>query len=312
MPREDDPDRLSADDARILGVESAVITGHTLKLVVLEPGAGPLDIDALQAAVAKRLPTQPRATQRVDTAGPEPRWVQAGEFDIRNHVRRRTTPNCVSRADLWKAVSELMSEHLDRGRPLWTFDVIGPLADGREAIAVRIHHAMADGIAGVRFLHAVLWDPHPEPPERARPGLRGPTERGPFIERCGCPAVLRELGHRGSRSPFDRTITGSRELAFAVAPLADLKAIGGSRPAHATVNDVLPASVAGGLREWLGDTASRHLRAQIPVSLHHRGEVASDLGNRDSFMNIAPTEVSRRRSPGRVALVAAAEACTSP
>ena len=29
MPREDDPDRLSADDAHILGVESAVITGHT-------------------------------------------------------------------------------------------------------------------------------------------------------------------------------------------------------------------------------------------------------------------------------------------
>src|SRR6476469_1858701 len=96
MPRADDPDRLSADDAHILGVESAVITGHTLKLVVLEPGASPLDIDALQAAVAKRLPTQPRATQRVDTSGAEPRWVQAGEFDICDHVRRRTTPNCVS------------------------------------------------------------------------------------------------------------------------------------------------------------------------------------------------------------------------
>ncbi len=287
MPREDDPDRLSADDAHILGVESAVITGHTLKLVVLEPGAGPLDTDSLQEAVAKRLPTQPRATQRVDTSGPEPRWVQAGEFDIGDHVRRRTTPNCVSRADLWKAVSELMSEHLDRGRPLWTFDVIGPLADGREAIAVRIHHAMADGIAGVRFLHAVLWDPHPEPTERPRPGLRGPTERGAFIGAVRMPgAVLRELGHRGSRSPFDRTITGSRELAFAVAPLADLKAIGGSRPAHATVNDVLLAIVAGGLREWLGDTASRHLRAQIPVSLHLRDEVAGDLGNRDSFMNV--------------------------
>jgi diacylglycerol O-acyltransferase len=287
MPREDDPNRLSADDADILGVESAVITGHTLKLVVLEPGAGPLDIDALRAAVAKRLQSQPRATQRVDISGPEPRWVQANEFDIGDHVRRRPTPNCVSRADLWKAVSELMSEHLDRRRPLWTFDVIGPLADGREAIAARIHHAMADGIAGVRFLHAVLWDPHPEPPELARPGLRGPTERGAFIEAVRMPgAVLRELGHRGSRSPFDRTITGSRELAFAVAPLADLKAIGGSRPAHATVNDVLLAIIAGGLREWLGDTGGRHLRAQIPVSLHHRDEVASDLGNRDSFMNV--------------------------
>jgi len=33
-----DPDRLSADDAHILSVESDVITGHTLKLIILEPG----------------------------------------------------------------------------------------------------------------------------------------------------------------------------------------------------------------------------------------------------------------------------------
>jgi len=114
MSREDDPDRLSADDAHILGVESAVIAGHTLKLVVLEPSVGPLDIDALRTAVAKRLPSQPRATQRVDTSGAQPRWVQAGDFDIGDHVRRRATANCVSRADLWIEVRELMSEHIDR------------------------------------------------------------------------------------------------------------------------------------------------------------------------------------------------------
>jgi diacylglycerol O-acyltransferase / wax synthase len=161
MPRQDEPDRLSADDARILGLVSAAITGHTLKLNVLEPGGGPLDVDALRAAVEKRLPSQPRATQRVDTSGPEPRWIQAADFDIRDHVRRQTT-SCVSRADMWRIVSGLMSEHLDRSRPLWTFDVIGPLTDGREAVAVRFHHAMCDGIAGVRFLDAVLWDVHPE------------------------------------------------------------------------------------------------------------------------------------------------------
>jgi WS/DGAT/MGAT family acyltransferase len=99
--------------------------------------------------------------------------------------------------------------------------------------------------------------------------------------------VFRELGRPGSRSPFDRPITIARELAFTVAPLAELKAIGASRPARATVNDVLLAIVAGGLREWLGaGTAARHLRAQIPVSLHHRDEAATDSGNRDSFINV--------------------------
>ncbi|HKH52564.1 MAG TPA: WS/DGAT domain-containing protein, partial [Mycobacterium sp.] len=58
------------------------------------------------------------------------------------------------------------------------------------------------------------------------------------------------------------------------------------RPVRATVNDVLLAVVAGGLRDWLGDSLSGRLRAQIPVSLHHRDEAASDLGNRDSFMNV--------------------------
>jgi WS/DGAT/MGAT family acyltransferase len=288
----EDRDRLSADDARILALESAAITGHTLKLIVLEPGTGPLDLDALRTAVAKRLPSQPRATQRIDISGSEPRWVEATEFDIGDHVRRRGEPKCVSEADLWRAVSELMSEHLEHQRPLWTFDMIGPLGDGREAIAVRIHHAMADGITGVRFLEAVLWDTHLGPPPRgeSQPGLRSAARNcSRVVEAWRLPgAVRRELGHLGSRSPFDRPICASRELAFTGAPLAQLKAIGASRPARATVNDVLLAIVAGGLREWLGSGGSGlpHLRAQVPVSLHHRDEGAGELGNRDSFLNV--------------------------
>lgn len=289
MPREDDADRLSADDARILNLESAAITGHTLKLNVLEPGSGPLDVDALRAAVEARLSTQPRATQRVDTSGPEPRWVRATDFDIRDHVRRQSTA-CVSREDMWRIVSGLMSEHLDRDRPLWTFDVIGPLADGREAIAARIHHAMCDGIAGVRFLDAVLWDEHPDAPAPPRAaGVRTQPEPSGLAEVLRMPgAVLRELGHPGSRSPFDRPITISRELAFTVAPLSEVKAIGASRPTRATVNDVLLAVITGGLRTWLGEakTLAHHLHAQVPVSLHHRDEGAAALGNRDSFMNV--------------------------
>lgn len=283
-------DRLSDDDARILELESATITGHTLKLMVLEPGTGPLELDALRAAVAQRLPREPRATQRVDTSGPEPRWVDATDFDICDHVRRWPNPACVSQADLWRAVSGLMSEHLDRERPLWTFDVIGPLGDGREAIAARIHHAMADGIAGVRFLEAVLLDAHLDAQEGKRPGPGSAPAavRSRLAYAWRMPgAVRRELGHPGSRSPFDRPITASRELAFTVAPLADVKAIGASRPTRATVNDVLLAIVAGGLRTWLGiGQATPHLHAQVPVSLHHRDEGASDLGNRDSFINV--------------------------
>ena len=267
-------------------MESPAITGHTLKLVVLEPGSAAIDLAALRASVAARLATQPRAMQRADTSGEQPRWVAAADFNIDDHVRRHDGDG----ADLWQTVSALMAQNLDRRRPLWTFDVIGPLADGREAIAVRIHHAMADGIAAVRFLHAVLWDEQPEPPAReGAPGTGPPRHVSALGELWRMPAALRrELGHRGSASPFDRPLSGARELAFTVAPLADMKAIGATRPSHATVNDVLLAVISGGLRDWLGADAAEgeHLRAQIPVSLHHRDEAPGEMGNRDSFINV--------------------------
>jgi hypothetical protein len=291
VPPRDDSDRLSEDDGRILSLESSSIAGHTLKLMILEPGAGALDVEALRAAVTERLDSQPRATHRVDTSGPEPRWVPAEAFDIEHHVRRRTDPQCVSKADLWRIVGGLMSEHLDRSRPLWTFDVIGPLSDGREAIAARIHHAMADGIAGVHFLDAVLFDARADAArDRAaggQPGVREAPKLTRLAEARRLPgAVLRELGHPAGHSPFDRPITIARELAFVVAPLAQFKAIGAARPSPATVNDVLLAAIAGGLRMWVGTSTAHQLRAQIPVSLHHRDESTAVAGNRDSFLNI--------------------------
>ncbi len=288
----DDGELLSADDARILALESSVLTGHTLKLMIVAPGE-PLDLSTLRASVQGRLDAQPRALQRVEGggAGEPPRWVAVEDFDIADHVRRRAGTECATAEDLRRTVSALMSEHLDRGRPLWTLDLIGPLADGSEAIAARMHHAMVDGIAGMRFLEAILLDPHdvavsgPAAPEASVPV--SVSDPAPSVH-VSLPAVLaREFGQPGSRSPFDRPISGARDLAFTVAPLAGLKAIGASRPEHATVNDVLLAAVAGGLRTWLGHHgADLDLRAQVPVSLHHRDEDAATPGNHDSFINV--------------------------
>ncbi len=288
---------LSEDDARILGLESESITGHTLKLMVLEPGDQPLDLDRLRSTVADRLAGQPRATERVVQEADGPRWVRDEDFDIDAHVRRRidahvrrrTAPELMTPDQLWHTVSELMAEHLDHQRPLWTFDVIGPLSDGREAIAARIHHAMADGIAGVRFLDAVLFDRRADPPGQPHAGVHASVAPPLVTEVRRLPeAVLRELARPSRPTPLDQPVGVARRLAFTVLPMAELKAIGASRPNHTTVNDALLAVMAGGLRSWLsadGATVGR-LRAQVPVSLHHRDESAGDLGNRDSFINV--------------------------
>ena len=213
----EDGEPLPGEDAQILGLESAAITGHTLKLIILEPGQI-LDVGRLRDSVARRLSDQPRATERVEIGADGPRWVTDEEFDITAHVRRPAGHEVVTQAELWQQVGALMAEHLDRRRPLWTFDVLGPLDDGREAIAGRIHHAMADGIAGIRFLDAVLFDPSDDDAPRAA-GMRSAAAPSRLTEVRRLPeVVLRELGRPGPRSPFDRPVGAARELAFTVLP----------------------------------------------------------------------------------------------
>jgi diacylglycerol O-acyltransferase / wax synthase len=307
-------DRLSVDDARILALESEAIAGHTLKLIVL--GAGePLDLEALRAGVEARLPPGSRGRDRVEL-GDHPRWVPDEDFQIAAHVRRQPQTDGISERGAWRVAAELMSQRLDHRRPLWELDLIGPLDDGREAIVCRIHHAMADGISSVRFLREVLWDEsadtdpasHTVPGSSHFPGASDRHHRGHAArELMRMPgAIARELGHRASETVLDRRIGSARELAFSAFPLADLKSIGGSLPGHVTVNDVFLAGVAGGLRRWLEHAGERlpRLRAQIPVSLHHRDEGETELGNRDSFLNVdlpvdEPDPLARLRAINR-------------
>lgn len=286
-------EQLSDDDARILALESTAIVGHTLKLLVLEPAAEPLDLERLRRSVESRLPAGSRGRQRVELVD-RPRWVADEGFDVTAHVRRAAGAEVADESGAWEVAGRLMAERLDHRRPLWEIDLVGPFDDGREAIVCRIHHAMADGISSVRFFGEVLWDElePPQSPRKPRAAARASGDGGHrhlARELAAIPgAIGRELAHRADDTVLDRRIGGARELAFAAFPLEQLKAIGASRPGHVTVNDVLLAGVAGGLRNWLEHAGERlpRLRAQIPVSLHHRDESADDLGNRDSFLNV--------------------------
>ena len=188
-----------------------------------------------------------------------------------------------------------MAERLDHARPLWAIDLVGPLDDGREAD--RRPHPPRDGrrdqlralpLRGA--LGRARRRSRPRRSPRRAHGARQPRSTARASARLArLPgAVGRELGHRASRTALAKRIGSRRELAFTAVPLAELRAIGKSRPGHVTVNDVFLAGVAGGLRDWLACGARRlpRLRAQIPVSLHHRGESETELGNRDSYFNV--------------------------
>ena len=45
---------------------------------------------------------------------------------------------------------------MDRNRPLWDITVVDGLRGGRTALIARVHHCLADGIAGVSLMNLIL------------------------------------------------------------------------------------------------------------------------------------------------------------
>jgi diacylglycerol O-acyltransferase len=107
---------------------------------------GRVDAERCKRTLAKRLLRYRRFRQiaRLDADGAC--WVEDTDFDIDRHLRRSLLPAPCGKHELQKFVAELASEALNPARPRWEFKLV-ELADGNSAMIVRIHHAIADGIA---------------------------------------------------------------------------------------------------------------------------------------------------------------------
>lgn len=293
------PERLSDQDAQILRLEAGAIRGHTAKVLIVDPPpSGPsLGLGELRDRVATRLDRLPRLRQRLATPAlgiGNPVWVDDEEFDLERHVCAAPAEGPVDEPGLRAVVAGLMATRLPRERPLWRADLV-ELDGGGSAVVVRIHHCMADGITALRVLSAILLDPDSGPSGSAQPGSRlaAPPSASPrspralLAEAIRVPAVLaRELSRRGSASPLAARVGDRRSVAFASAPLDEVRRLGKAFGPGVTVNDVVLAAVGGGLRRWLEHrhSALSGLRVQVPVSLHHHDERPDELGNHDSFM----------------------------
>jgi diacylglycerol O-acyltransferase / wax synthase len=271
--------------------------------------------EELRDHIASRLCRAPRYRQRIAPVPfglNAPIWVDDEHFDVDRHVLASSETHF---ADL---VDACMSTQLRRDRPLWQICVAERLEDGKIGIVGKAHHCMVDGIAAVE-LASLLLDPTPDPPPEESDGWRPRQPPGSARRLLGgildlvveeasllryparfvrSPGRLAELVEPLSRArkalaeslrasevrdPVNQPITGARHLARLRRPLADLKRIG--RPFGASVNDVLLAVSAGGMRRFLleRDRDAVPLKTMVPVNV--RGsDPDSELGNRISFV----------------------------
>lgn len=88
-------------------------------------------------------------------------WQTDGRFDVEQHFRHIALPKPAQMADLLTYVSQEHSKLLNRHSPMWECHLIeGIAADGqagqRFALYFKIHHALIDGIAGLRLVQKSL------------------------------------------------------------------------------------------------------------------------------------------------------------
>src|SRR5512132_3719778 len=128
----------------------------------------PIDWPATQAVLRERLIAPfPRFRQRaVDgRPGAAPHWEDDPHFDLARHVHRRGVPAPGDRRALEELVSDLIAVPMDRSKPLWDVYLLEGYGKGC-ALLVRMHHAIADGIALGRVLLS-LTDSDGQPVEFA-------------------------------------------------------------------------------------------------------------------------------------------------
>jgi diacylglycerol O-acyltransferase / wax synthase len=266
----------------------------------------------LRDHIEQRLARAPRYRQKLASVPlglHAPQWVDDVDFSVDRHVYRASGPlSCL--------VDEVMSMPLRRDRPLWEIWICEDAGDEQMALVGKMHHCMVDGLAAVE-LSSLLLDPTPEPvacetggwaaapPPDARGLLLGAVRdrmgeqlellRWPLraatspscvaAELAGAvPRVARALAHSLRPAPqslLNTPLSPSRRLAWAQRPLDDLRKV--KRAHGTTVNDVLLAAVAGGVRKFLTGQGEEPvpLKAMVPVSVRDDRDL---LGNHVSFV----------------------------
>lgn len=252
----------------------------------------------------------------------DPYWLEDKNFDLEYHIRHVGLPQPGDWRQLCIFTARAMSRTLDMERAPWEITVIEGLNNvegvppGSFALLLRLHHAYVDGKSGVEIT-TLLMDDQIDFDENT---YRQPvSDRLPTRTQMWAKTVPRLLGQslrsakaslsiarkslqlaaqlRGDASPdqnrvpstlFNAQISPHRSYGATQWPIADLKQI--RRCAEgATLNDVIIAIIAGGLRRYLlrreALPVEQSLVALCPVAM--RPESARrDMGNLISMMLI--------------------------
>jgi diacylglycerol O-acyltransferase len=327
--------RLSAVDAAFLYLERKEIPLNIASIGIFD---GPVPFEEFVANLESKLDEIPRYRQ-IAVPPPlnlgHPVWEDDPHFDIRRHIFRARLRAPGGDAQLEELAGRILSQVMDRRKPLWDVHVVEGLKDGRGAIIARLHHSLADGVSGVGLLKVMLdLSPDCAPPV-ARPRPFRPTPAAPashsltdaisealysslqsliaaeacvlsmgqilFSERAqkgmeGLTGLLPELAASSQRLPFNKPCGGERKICWTEADFGAVKAI--REALGGTVNDVVLTAVSRAIGRYvkLHKEPVAGRFVRIVCPVSVRHDTGESLGNQISFLPVAlPLDVRDAR-----------------
>lgn len=292
---------------------------------------GGFGFEQIRRTVASRVHLMPPFRQRlleVPLGLGHPMLVDDPAFDVENHLHRLAVPEPGGMHELAEIVGDLAGRPLDRHQPLWEMWAIEGLAGGRIALVTKLHHCMIDGASGSSQMAGLMdlapdagppkapsepWSPAPLPSALALAlGSAGSrlvsplrlgrlvfgTAKGVLSRRRAQRELDRREEPRRTRAestpvtPFNRSITPHRSVAYGSAPLAAVKRV--KSAFGVTVNDAVLAAFALALRRYLAARDAlpeESLVCAVPVSIKSDTE-KQEFSNKVSMMAIGlPTQL---------------------
>lgn len=297
---------LSPPDNMFLLLERRNQPMHVGSLLLLSPpaDAGPNYAQELAEWALSYRRAQPPFNQKLTKRFGIAFWEEDTEFDLEAHFHHISLPKPGRIRELLAIVSKLHSGLMDRAKPLWEIYIIDGVEDGRIAVYSRIHHALIDGVAGMRMLQKGM-SPDPlcrdtvpfwamPPRKRSAPegvvanvtapiskaskamgAIRNQAATWPRVTK----EIIKSIKARSSdadyvsvfqapRSILNQPISASRRFAAQSWDLPRIKAA--AKKHNATLNDIVLAMCASALRHYLADLNAlpdKPLVAMVPVSL---------------------------------------------
>jgi diacylglycerol O-acyltransferase / wax synthase len=227
-------ERMSSIDTAWLRMDSPA---NLMMIVGIYEFDGPLDLVRLRDLITSRFARHTRMRSRVVQDATGYYWEEDDDFDLDHHLVRIALPGAGDEKDLKKLTGQLASQALDPMKPLWQMHLIENYNSG-QAMVVRIHHCIADGIALIGVLLAMTsQEPAPEEAEPDKPSSKLPTGEWDAFLRPFTNATVRAIDTTGDFA--------SRALQASVALLNDPDSLGEAAGEYTRIASQVARDAAG-------------------------------------------------------------------